>query len=421
MKIQFLTNTYIRSTHTDLDIPPVGVVLAETIIEVDNRMYSGATVDEINLWYRDAHNWYYWSGQALRLESGVPDLSDSSDEDFNSTRIETGTTATGVLPEEDEDDDTQEETIQEEGLDNHIAVAEKNWAIDSLEVDTLYWEKGYFGKDIKVAILDTGIDPNYPDLQERISKYQDFYEVDASDGRKDLDGHGTNCAGLIGGTGNTQLLGIAPSAKLYIGRVMAYRSQPQLDHFIAGLEWALEEDVDIIFTSVNWRSAALSLQDKDMLESMINAAAEVGTLIIAPSGDATVAVPEDNYPACLDEVLSVGAYDMDRSRLNSSIKSYTLDVLAPGGQLNIDFLESKEGEEVQYTGFAAAIVSGLMALVYQYIKQNNKDIPVSEMLRVIRSTATNDTRPTNYRSLEYGWGRINPKGILDEMMSMNNG
>ena len=196
---------------------------------------------------------------------------------------------------------------------------------------------------------------------------------------------------------------------------MVNRSQPHLDHFIAGLEWALEEEVDIVFTSVNWRSASLSLQDKDMLESMINTAAEVGTLIIASSGDDTVEVPEDNYPACLDEVLSVGAYDRNRSRLNTSIKSYTLDVLAPGGQLNIDFLENTDGEEIKYTGFAAAIVSGLMALVYQFIKQNNKDISVSEMLRIIRSTATNDTRPSNYRSLEYGWGRINPKGILEAL------
>ena len=148
---------------------------------------------------------------------------------------------------------------------------------------------------------------------------------------------------------------------------------------------------------------------------MINTAAEVGTLIIASSGDDTVEVPEDNYPACLDEVLSVGAYDRNRSRLNTSIKSYTLDVLAPGGQLDIDFLENTDGEEIKYTGFAAAIVSGLMALVYQFIKQNNKDISVSEMLRIIRSTATNDTRPSNYRSLEYGWGRINPKGILEAL------
>ncbi len=406
MKIQFLVDTYIRSTHTDLEVQPIGVVLAETIIEVDNRMYSGSTVDGIDLWYKDAHNWYYWSGQALRLETGHSDNEDA--DEVYSTKIETGSTATIETPIVE-----KEEPGSDDKLDQNISVKEKNWAIDSLEIDTLYWEKGYFGKEIKVAILDTGIDPSYPDLQDRITKYQDFCEADSSHQQKDMDGHGTNCAGLIGGTGNTQLLGIAPSARLFIGRVMVHRNKPQLEHFIAGLEWALEEEVDIVFTSVNWRAAALSLQDKDMLESLINTAAEAGTLIIASSGDATVAVPEDNYPGCLEEVLSVGAYDMNQSRLNSSIKSYTLDVLAPGGQLDINFLENEKGDKIQYTGFAAAIVSGLMALVYQHIKQNNRSLNVSEILRVIRSTATNDTRPSNYRSLEYGWGRINPKGILE--------
>ncbi|MFE2094582.1 S8 family serine peptidase [Streptomyces sp. NPDC059460] len=82
------------------------------------------------------------------------------------------------------------------------------------------WAAGYDGTGTKVAVLDTGIDPDHPDVAGRVKKTQNFTDdPDAVDHH----GHGTHVASTIAGSGAAsggKYKGVAPGADLYIGKVL---------------------------------------------------------------------------------------------------------------------------------------------------------------------------------------------------------
>lgn len=87
MFIHFLKDTNIRSRIDEISNQSViGKIYSETVIEVEDQEYSGATLNGINIWYRDRNGWYYWSGMARKEVSatvpgpvGLPNLQTVAD------------------------------------------------------------------------------------------------------------------------------------------------------------------------------------------------------------------------------------------------------------------------------------------------------------------------------------------------------
>lgn len=113
------------------------------------------------------------------------------------------------------------------------------------------WDLGYTGKGIKVALVDTGIDGTHPDLKGRIVDFKDF--VGSKTTAYDDYGHGTHCAGIIGGNGaasSGKYKGIAPEVQ-YIGiKVLDSSGSGSLDNIIAGLNYAAKSDARVISMSL---------------------------------------------------------------------------------------------------------------------------------------------------------------------------
>ena len=178
-----------------------------------------------------------------------------------------------------------------------------SWGLDAVKALT----SKFTGKDVRVAVIDTGIDPNHPDLQDRIADTTSFVPGESF---VDVVGHGTHVAGTIAGSRSSPLAyGIAPDARLYIAKVFGARSTTV--DLAAAVSWAIRNRCTV---------ANMSLSSKDPLpmgtafdqafEGLAQNALQSGLLLVAASGNLsqrpTRVIPV-GYPANCPSVLAVGA------------------------------------------------------------------------------------------------------------------
>ena len=113
------------------------------------------------------------------------------------------------------------------------------------------WAKGIDGKGITVAIIDSGINKNHPDLVGRVVGEKNFvgHEITTTD----LLGHGTMVAGIVAGTGAAsggKYKGVAPGASLLNVKVINKNGNGRISDIIAGIEWALDNGADVLSLSL---------------------------------------------------------------------------------------------------------------------------------------------------------------------------
>ena len=166
------------------------------------------------------------------------------------------------------------------------------------------YEAGYDGTGVRVAVLDSGIDTDHPDLAGRVVAAEDFTGIGGTD---DLLGHGTHAASIIGGTGAAsggQFRGVAYGVDLINARVLDGSGWGELSTVIAGLEWAaIEQDADVISISANGGES----DGTDILSQAIDAvSASEDVLVVASAGNGGRSV---ETPGSADAALAVGAVD----------------------------------------------------------------------------------------------------------------
>lgn len=167
------------------------------------------------------------------------------------------------------------------------------------------WAAGYQGEGVRVAVLDTGIDANHPDVAGRIVGTANFTgESSVADGH----GHGTHVASTIAGSGaasGERFRGMAPAASLLVGKVLDSAGNGAMSQVIAGMEWAARGGARV----VNLSLGALPTDGTDPASQAVDAlTAETGALFVIAAGnnggDASV-----NAPGAADAALTVGATD----------------------------------------------------------------------------------------------------------------
>jgi subtilisin family serine protease len=113
------------------------------------------------------------------------------------------------------------------------------------------WEKGIDGRGVTVAVIDSGIDKNHPDLVGRVVAEKNFLSDEIT--ADDLLGHGTMVAGIIAGSGaasNGKYKGIAPGADLINVKVIDSQGDGKVSDIIAGIEWAVYSGADVLSLSL---------------------------------------------------------------------------------------------------------------------------------------------------------------------------
>jgi serine protease AprX len=113
------------------------------------------------------------------------------------------------------------------------------------------WAKGIDGKGVTVAIIDSGINKNHPDLAERVVGEKNFVGDEPT--TTDLLGHGTMVAGIVAGSGAAsggKYKGVAPGASLLNVKVINKDGNGRISDIIAGIEWALDNGADVLSLSL---------------------------------------------------------------------------------------------------------------------------------------------------------------------------
>ncbi|MFC6080114.1 S8 family peptidase [Sphaerisporangium aureirubrum] len=164
------------------------------------------------------------------------------------------------------------------------------------------WAAGHTGKDVTVAVLDSGYDPDHPDLRNLVVKAENFT---AEPDVRDLNGHGTHVAATIAGSGDAsggRYKGVAPGAKLLIGKVCEQSGNCPDSSIIEAMTWAAENGARV----ANLSLGSPDTPGDDPLEQAVNTLSEqYGTLFVIASGNDG---PETlGSPSSADGALSVGA------------------------------------------------------------------------------------------------------------------
>ncbi len=171
------------------------------------------------------------------------------------------------------------------------------------------WDAGYDGTGTTVAVLDTGYDPDHPDLAGQVVGTNDFTATGIVDGH----GHGTHVASTVAGTGAASgaasgagYVGVAPGADLLIGKVLTDDGAGDGSWLIDAMEWAAAEGADV----VNMSLSTDVTDGTDPISQAVNQlSADTDTLFVATSGNTGEAPLSTRPPGSADSALSVAAVD----------------------------------------------------------------------------------------------------------------
>ena len=222
------------------------------------------------------------------------------------------------------------------------------------------------GKGIKVAILDTGIDKYHIDLKNNFVAGINFTTADKQD-YKDYVGHGTFCAGLIAGTANNVgIIGIAPECSIYAVKVLDNKSQGSVGQLIKGIEWCINNKIDIINCSLGLT------RDFTALHDIICHAYNAGIIICAAAGNNRFAT-DIEYPAKYNEVIAVGAIDSMKRIAKFNTTGKHAELIAPGVDIISTYLNNQYAIN-SGTSFSCPLIAGAIALIQSksLITQNRK-------------------------------------------------
>lgn len=250
---------------------------------------------------------------------------------------------------------------------------------------------GWTGKGVKIGIIDTGIRSNHPDL--KLAGGVSFIGNGTS--FEDDEGHGTHVAGIVGALDNEiGTVGIAPEAELYAIKSLNHVGMGNLSDVIAGIDWAIEKDLDIINLSLTSESGS------SILEGVLKEAYNKGIFIIAASGNAKQTVPAGAdvlYPAKYESVIAVGSIDSQYNRSKFSYYGPSLDFVAPGERIYSTYTHP-DYEYRHGTSMAAPYVAGIVALY----KQAYPNSTYKELRQLMESTARDLGEPGKDQSFGHG-------------------
>lgn len=216
----------------------------------------------------------------------------------------------------------------------------QQWHLRTIHADRA-WTKSK-GSGVVVAVVDTGVDGNHPDLAGRLVTGRNF--VDAPSGGdanwQDKQGHGTFMAGLIAAsTGNADgVASVAPLARIMPVRVLGANGTGKPSDVAAGIDWAISHGARVINLSLAQEpigggdtNGGNLFADQSIDDAIKNAARSAVVVVAAGNNFTSGGAPATSYDATSAGVIVVGASTRSDRRAAYSNYGAGLDVLAPGG------------------------------------------------------------------------------------------
>ncbi len=248
------------------------------------------------------------------------------------------------------DDDVEVFTLAKSNVSAQ-AVQVLPWGIDRVDAE-LVWPTGNNANPIKVAVIDTGISKDHPDLKNNIKG-----GVNTINSRKswnDDNGHGSHVAGIIGAVNDAYgVVGVAPLVDLYAVKVLSASGSGYLSDVIEGLQWSATNGMKVANMSLGTSSDIQSFHDA------VIAARNAGVVLVAAAGNSGAAV---GFPAAYSEVIAVSATDSNNNLASFSSRGPEVDLAAPGVSIFSTYKGSNYAT-LSGTSMASPHVAGSAALV----------------------------------------------------------
>jgi major intracellular serine protease len=292
------------------------------------------------------------------------------------------------------------------------------YGIKKIEAE-MVWEQGEKGEGIVVAILDTGIDANHPDLKDRIIGGRNFTNEGGANDYHDGAGHGTHVAGTIGASENgSGVIGIAPECKLLIGKVLGSNGSGSIQGIINALDWVRDwagpngEKVRVVNMSLG------GPDDVPELHEAIKRVVDKGIVICAASGnegDNDENTLEYSYPALYNEVVTVAASDEKGKLAFFSNNNLQVDCIASGVNVISTYPTSKYAR-LSGTSMATPHVTGAVALL---IKKGEKHFNRMMTEAEIYALLVKHTVALGYKASSEGHGMVR-LGYSDKVRTLTD-
>ncbi|ESZ60252.1 peptidase [Mesorhizobium sp. L103C131B0] len=275
---------------------------------------------------------------------------------------------------------------------NHIyslqqAAGIVNYAFERIQLDN----KQASGENVRIAVIDTGIDDTNPALSGVIADQFDAMPNVPVEKRD----HGTSVDGLIAGVG--ALEGMAPGARIYHARAFE-DGRSTMDVILSALDWAADQNVSII-------NMSFVGPKNDLLATACRNARGLGIILVAAAGNNGPKAPY-GYPAAYDGVIAVTATDAKDGLMQQANRGAYVFISAPGVEM---VAPSGAGSDVVTgTSFAAAIVSGAIANLIHASPERSAD----DIEKALAVTAR-DLGPKG-RDNDFGYGLLDTKAAANK-------
>ncbi|MCC3372822.1 S8 family peptidase [Cohnella sp. REN36] len=253
------------------------------------------------------------------------------------------------------------------------------------------WRFTKGNRDIVVAVVDTGVQLDHPDLKGRLVNGTNI--VDPSAPPEDDVGHGTHVAGIIAAEVNNHegVAGMTWYTKIMPVKALDSTGAGTTYSVAEGIIWAADHGAQVINLSLGNYAQAQFLHDA------IKYAYDKGVVVVAASGNDNTDRP--GYPAAYPEVIAVGATDPDERRASYSNYGDYIDVTAPGTQIASTYPGSRYAA-LSGTSMASPHVSALVSL----IRAANPQMSNADVVDVMRKTAK-DLGAAG-KDNDFGYGQI---------------
>lgn len=238
----------------------------------------------------------------------------------------------------------------------------RQWGLQTIQAPD-GWNLTHGVPKVKIAILDTGIDKNHPDLASKVEKWVNFSNSNTSD---DLYGHGTHVAGIAAAKTNNKLgmAGLGWESRLLSVKVLNDNGGGYLSRVADGIKWAADNGAKVINLSLGtskrpWGST---------LENAVKYAWKKGVVLACAAGNN--GSQSRSYPAYYKNCLAIAATDLNDQKPSWSSYGSWVDIAAPGDKIFSTFPNHSSKMGVKNYGYASGTsmatphVAGLAALLF---------------------------------------------------------
>ena len=260
----------------------------------------------------------------------------------------------------------------EEDILVHVA-HEKLYSIDRSSEETLEWNIERIGADrvwgyggipeiivgyntgagVDIAIIDTGASRYHPDLSNNLAGGISFVSPDP-DNWDDLHGHGSHVAGIIAAVDNDiGVIGVAPESSIHPVQAFNMQGTARLSDILQGIQWCVENDMDIISMSFSGNSGSYSLK------LALQAAYDNGIVLVSSAGNTKSSV---TIPASFDTVIAVSATTDSDEIAEYSSWGNEIDIAAPGTRI-YSLYKGDGYTGASGTSCACPHITGIVALI----------------------------------------------------------